>query len=157
MVYAKILSIPEAIVEMTLKNISRRKRAIVDDPKYGIILSNVVAQNELSMKRIDVAINEQSFVSKLNNEMNDTDIVIEAIANITIREQTGNSAILRFMQINHAKNIIELSSTIHNFSVIVESNNNQEEENSVSNRGQSVTQNPSVNNETTGKPGKYEI
>ena len=103
MAYAKILSIPEALVKMTLKKISRLKRAIADDPKYGIILSNVVAQNESSMKRIDVAINEQSFVSRLNNEMNDTDITIEAIANITIRNQTGNSALLRFMQINHVK------------------------------------------------------
>ena len=96
--FAKILSIPEALVEMTLKKISRLKRAIVDDPKYGIILSNVVAQNESSMKRIDVAINEQSFVSKLNNEMNGTEIMIEAIANITIRNQTqtGNRAFVCF-------------------------------------------------------------
>ena len=96
--YAKILSIPEALVEMTLKKISRVKRAIVDDPKYGIILSNVVAQNESSMKRIDVAINEHSFVSKLNNEMNGTEIIIEAIANITIsnQTQTGNRAFVCF-------------------------------------------------------------
>ena len=103
--YAKILSIPEALVEMTLKKISRLKRAIVDDPKYGIILSNVVAQNESSMKRIDVAINEHSFVSKLNNEMNGTEIMIEAIANITIRNQTqtGNRV---FFQIKHVLTIL---------------------------------------------------
>ena len=101
--YAKILSIPEALVEMMLKKISRVKRAIVDDPNNGIILSNVVAQNESSMKRIDVAINEQSFVSKLNNEMNDTEIMIQAIANITIRNptQTGNRDLIRFFQIKH--------------------------------------------------------
>ena len=36
MAYAKVLSIPEEIVEMTLKTISRLKRAIVKDPNHGI-------------------------------------------------------------------------------------------------------------------------
>ena len=58
------------------------------------------------------------------------------------------------------KRVIKLSSTIFEFSVIVDSSKNQEEQNSttsVSSGGQSVTQNPSVNNGTTGKPGKYKI
>ena len=97
MAYAKVLKIPEEIVEMTLKTISRFKRAIVKDPNHGIIIANVVAQNESSLTRIDAAINEESFVAKLNNEMDDSNIVIEAIANITIKNQTGNTTLFRFV------------------------------------------------------------
>ena len=97
MAYAKVLSIPETLVEMTLKTMSRLKRAIVKDPGHGIIVANVVAQNESSLTRIDAEINEENFVAKLNNEMDDSNIVIEAIANITIKNQTGNTALFRFV------------------------------------------------------------
>ena len=101
MAYAKVLSIPETLVEMMLKTISRLKRAIVKDPNHGIIVANVVAQNESSLTRIDAKINEESFVAKLNKEMDDSNIMIEAIANITIENQTGNTTLFRFIYQNN--------------------------------------------------------
>ena len=97
MAYAKVLSIPETLVEMMLKTISRLKRAIVKDTERGIIVANVVAQNESSLTRIDAEINEESFVAKLNKEMDDSNIKIRAIANITIENQTGNTTLFRFI------------------------------------------------------------